>query len=75
VAKNKQHTLPKKTGESVTYLSLGNTLTVRRLNRVDYSAKVKESTRLRFGNAKEIRQDIAFFLENGILPAAKGGWA
>ncbi len=56
-------------GDKLTVFAFGKTLTVaRNSSGRDYHAFIEKGGRTRFGNAAEIRQDVAYFMESGNLP-------
>ncbi len=67
-------TLPNK-GEALTIQAYGKTLTIKRnASGVDWHAFASDSRHTRFGNASEIRSDMAHFIETGTLPRSKTCW-
>lgn len=66
--------LPKQTGESVCITAHGFSLNVKKLRRCEYFARIDGNQRGRFGDADQIREDIAQFLNNGTLPRSKTNW-
>ena len=67
--------LPKRGEAPLKIEAHGRTLIVQKSGR-DWSARLDGYTRMRFGNAREICEDIATFAQNGTLPDTSGkGWA
>lgn len=79
--------IPKKLRETTTYEADGKTLEVTKIRAARYDrsipahidavyfARVVGQERARFGDADQIREDIANFLEMGNLPYSKNSWA
>jgi hypothetical protein len=65
--------LPAKINDVVEFQAHGETLTVKKKGAGEYVAYLGEKPRghARWGNAEEIREDIAYFLDIGALPRGK----
>lgn len=65
--------LPRRAGDVTQHRAFGEVLEVTKLQPYDYFAKVVGQKQGRFGDAKQIRDDIDYFLTNGVLPRSKKG--
>lgn len=63
-------------GERIEVLAHGKRLYLKRSGDGDWHAYIDGEDRVRFGNAAEIRADVAAFVECGCLPRSKSpSWA
>lgn len=62
-------------GIEMTLTAHGKSLLIRKNSSGhDWNAKIVGSARVRFGNAREIREDIEYFMQSGALPEARNSW-
>ena len=68
--------MPRKVGEEITFDAHGKRWHCKRVNRYSWNLWAPlHSPRMRWGNAKEIAEDIGNVLETGAMPEAKQGYA